>query len=238
MYFWAIDPPSERVQSIAKVTEKMTVNLNSYAHIIWDWNGTLLNDAWLCVDVMNGMLRDHSLPEITLERYREIFDFPVKDYYLKLGFDFDKESFEIVGMDFMIRYNNRQNETALHPEARKILEIIRDKGIPQSILSAREENELRHEVVKLDVGKFFSLVYGLDDHYAHGKTDVGIRLIRDLAISPEKVLFIGDTLHDADVAKDLGVDCILVPEGHQATERLTGSGTMVVASLKDFIELL
>ena len=65
-------------------------------HVIWDWNGTLLDDAWLCVDVMNGMLSKRGLPLITLEIYRNIFDFPVRDYYLKLGYDFDNESFEMV----------------------------------------------------------------------------------------------------------------------------------------------
>ena len=39
------------------------MKLTAYAHVIWDWNGTLLDDAWLCVDVMNGVLRAHDLPK-------------------------------------------------------------------------------------------------------------------------------------------------------------------------------
>ncbi len=73
------------------------IDFKNYAHVIWDWNGTLLNDAWLCVDVMNGMLAERKLPLRTLEQYMEIFDFPVRDYYIKLGFDFSRESFEVVG---------------------------------------------------------------------------------------------------------------------------------------------
>ena len=38
------------------------IDLKKYTNIIWDWNGTLLDDAWLCVDVMNGMLKEHGLP--------------------------------------------------------------------------------------------------------------------------------------------------------------------------------
>ena len=43
-----------------------------YKHIIWDWNGTLLNDAWLFVEIMNGVLDNRNMDTITLEKYRKI----------------------------------------------------------------------------------------------------------------------------------------------------------------------
>ena len=63
-------------------------------NIIWDWNGTLLDDAWLCRDVMNGMLRLRDMDFLSAERYREIFDFPIVRYYERIGFDLERESFE------------------------------------------------------------------------------------------------------------------------------------------------
>jgi phosphoglycolate phosphatase len=216
----------------------MKLDLERYSHILWDWNGTLLDDAWLCVQVMNSMLAERNLPPLTLERYRDIFSFPVKDYYLVLGFDFENEPFEKVGMEFMDLYNLRQMECTLHREVPEILSKVAAKGIPQSVLSAREENELRIEILDAGIAPFFDKICGLDDHYAHGKTDVGIKLIKDLGLKPEKVLFIGDTLHDAEVAKELNVDCILIPEGHHSPERLSGSGFPVVESLRAFYRLL
>jgi len=209
-----------------------------YNHIIWDWNGTLLNDAWLCVDVMNGMLAGYSLPLATLEYYRAIFDFPVKDYYEKLGFDFSKDPFEKVGMEFTDLYNERQKEASLHKEVLDVLEMLHKKGYRQSILSAREQNELRKETVEMGVSPYFSKVYGLDDHYAHGKTEVGKRLLSALKQPKEDYLFIGDTLHDAAVAEELGIDCVLVPNGHQSQERLLSSGRPVVDSIRDIMNML
>jgi phosphoglycolate phosphatase len=211
----------------------MNPRLQKYTHIIWDWNGTLLDDAWLCVEVMNGMLREHSLPEITVDRYRSIFDFPVRDYYLMLGFDFEKEPFEVVGMEFMIRYNQRQKECRLHPEVKEILRFFKEHGFRQCILSAREQNELRQETINLDVNSFFDHICGLDDHYAHGKTDVGIQLLKDLTIPNEKIVFIGDTRHDAEVAREIGISCILVPNGHHSPERLEGFGFPIISTLTD-----
>ena len=127
-----------------------------YRHIIWDWNGTLLDDAWLCVDVMNGMLRERNLPERTIDQYREIFDFPVMDYYLKLGFDFGKEPFEEVGLEFIVRYNKRQKETTLHPEVMQVLEHFmtsRDTG-SSSFRPGNRRNCCRRSPI-LDVARYF-----------------------------------------------------------------------------------
>jgi phosphoglycolate phosphatase len=214
------------------------MELKRITHIIWDWNGTLLDDAWLCVEVMNGILKEHSLEPITLEVYRDVFGFPVKDYYSLLGFDFKKESFEVVGMEFMIRYNKRQHECRLHPEVRHILSYCRDKGFRQCILSAREQNELVSETVNLEVRPFFELIYGLDDHYAHGKTDVGRRLLFDLNQPAETLIFAGDTLHDAEVAEELGIRCILIPNGHNSESRLKATGLPVMSTLGGFVRNL
>ena len=55
----------------------------NYKHIIWDWNGTLINDAWLFVDVMNNILQKRDMHIITIKKYRDIFGFPIKNYYKK-----------------------------------------------------------------------------------------------------------------------------------------------------------
>lgn len=208
---------------------------SDYKHIIWDWNGTLLNDAWLCVEVMNGMLAGRGMQQVSMDFYRSVFSFPVRDYYEKLGFDFEKESFEKVGMEFMVLYNRRQKECALHPEAVPVLQAFRQRGFGQSILSAREQNELRAETVDLGVSGFFEKVYGLDDHYAHGKTDVGVKLIADLGLPPSSLMFIGDTRHDAEVAREIGIDCILIPNGHHNEERLKQCGFPVIPGLNELI---
>jgi phosphoglycolate phosphatase len=63
-------------------------------HIIWDWNGTILDDFQLCVEIINGMLIKRNMPTITKDEYSDIFDFPVKKYYKRIGFEFHKDSFE------------------------------------------------------------------------------------------------------------------------------------------------
>lgn len=214
------------------------IDFKKYKHVIWDWNGTLLNDAWLCVDVMNGMLEERKLPTRTLEQYMEVFDFPVRAYYEKLGYDFTKEDFEVVGLEFMVRYNKRQRESTLHEGAVQILNLFSEMGFRQYILSAREQVELIEETRKLNVYQYFTRIYGLQNHYAHGKTDVGYLLIEEIAAPLETILFIGDTRHDAEVARELGIDCVLISNGHHTRERLKRMNFPIVSSINEVINSL
>lgn len=210
----------------------------AYRHVIWDWNGTLLNDAWLCVDCMNVLLRARGLQELTVERYQETFDFPVVDYYRRLGFDFARETFEAAGTEFILAYEQRKEECDLQPFARETVATLRDAGLTQSVLSAYRQDTLEQLVSHFGLRDAFIRLVGLQDHYAAGKVDLGCRWIAELPHAPSDVLLVGDTTHDAETARAMGVDCVLVPGGHNTTERLQACGVPVLGSLRDISLLL
>lgn len=211
-----------------------------YQHIIWDWNGTIIDDAWLCVDVMNGVLARRNMPTITLEKYQEVFDFPVINYYRRLGFDFEEEPFEVSGTEFIVNYEKRRHEISLHPGAKRTLEAVRGIGITQSLLSAYKQETLEELTNELNVRQFFINVVGLDDHYAHSKIESGKKWIAELGsrYDPEVILFGGDTVHDHEVAEAMGVDCILIAGGHHRRERLETCLVPVLDSLPEVVTLL
>ena len=85
-------------------------------------NGTLLDDVETCVDVMNGMLERRGLaPLKSVECYRGIFTFPVREYYKKAGLDPARESFEKLALEYISEYNRRALSCGLVPYAREIL---------------------------------------------------------------------------------------------------------------------
>lgn len=193
--------------------------LSRYRHVIWDWNGTLLDDTDLCIDVMNGMLARRGLPLIDRERYQAAFDFPVRDYYARIGFDVDRE-FEQLSVEFITAYDARRFDCRMHAGAEAVLGAVGSAGASQSILSAYRQETLREIVGHFRIGRHFIRLNGLDNIHAHGKTDLGRAWIRDLGLPPAEVLMIGDTVHDHEVACAMGVDCLLVACGHHAATRL------------------
>lgn len=211
---------------------------NNYKHIIWDWNGTLLNDVDLCKEIINRILIQNKLPELSLKRYREIFTFPVQDYYVAAGLDFSKTSFEVLGKDFIDEYESKKLECSLHENAINVLSAIHKKGIKQSVLSAYLHANLVNILEHYNLIQYFDNIVGLDNIYAGSKTHLGLRLIEEINVNKKEVLFIGDTLHDADVASAMGVDCILISKGHQAKKKLIKNSHIVVDNMTDLYKIL
>ncbi|MEZ4883127.1 MAG: HAD hydrolase-like protein [Chitinophagales bacterium] len=213
-----------------------------YEHIIWDWNGTLLNDVDLCVAIVNEMLTAHHeelLEEITNEHYRSIFDFPVIQYYERVGFDFTKESFDDLCVKFIGSYHSKALELQLHHEVRDVLSYIAALGFQQSILSAAKQEGLRQMVRQHQIDHFFQHIMGEDDHYAHGKVQNARRLRDTLkGVADHKLLLIGDTTHDFEVAQAIEADCILIAHGHHSHQKLQKTGAKVVNSLGELMSHL
>lgn len=209
--------------------------ISQYSGIIWDWNGTLLDDTHLAVASMNNMLSKRKLPTLSLERYKQVFTFPVKEYYREVGFDFDREPFEIPALEFIVQYNQRVLDCSLHKEAFPALNHFRDLGIPQFILSAMKQDMLDQCLEYYRIDHFFEHVSGLDDHYANSKLDTGKRMLRELNLNPGELLLVGDTVHDFEVASELGCACVLVSNGHQSHDRLKSTGALVIEALTELI---
>jgi phosphoglycolate phosphatase len=208
-----------------------SVQLKKYRHLIWDWNGTLLDDAWLCREIMNQQLNRRGLPVLSAERYEEIFDFPVEKYYRAVGFDWSRETFQEAGTEFIQKYEQRKQECGLQPGGKVLLADLAAGGWSQAVLSAYSHHTLEEFLGHFGVRQHFRSVAGSRDHYAVGKVGHGLKMLEELHVSPRETLLIGDTTHDAEVARAMGVDCVLVPCGHNSRIRLAGCGVPVVENL-------
>ncbi len=198
-----------------------------------DWNGTLLDDGWLFVNIMNSILKRRGMDTITLEKYRMIFGFPVIDYYKKLGFDLKKEPFEKSGLEFIKRYNNHRYDAQLYPQAIPLLIELRAKRISHSILSAQHQTLLDDLTQYYNIRDYFIEIIGLDNYFAQSKVENGIEWVSRLNLNLQEILMIGDTDHDFEVAKAIGIDCILLSHGHHCSKRLKKTGAKVVQNLID-----
>lgn len=207
-----------------------------YKHIIWDWNGTMLNDAWLCVEITNKLLSKRNLPLITSDRYQECMDFPIRLYYNRIGIDFTVESFEDAADEFIVEYDRRVTECSLQDGVRQTIEHLTNRGIRQSILSACEHARLQTRIDCFGLRSYFDKLAGLDDCYAVSKVEVGRNMLRELDCRLEETVLIGDTTHDFETASKIGIDCMLIPSGHQTREKLASCSCTVLCEPIDVLE--
>lgn len=203
-----------------------------FHHIIWDWNGTLLDDTQAGVNAVNAMLAARSLPILDVTAYRELFGFPVKAFYRTVGFRLEEEDWDAMAREFHTLFL-ADASLRLHEQARPTLAELRQAGIGQSVLSASEQTILDAMLDDYGVTCFFDNVCGVDNLYGHSKLELGHALLRRLGLPQERVLMIGDSLHDHEVAAALGIRCLLVAQGHQSHARLANSGAPVLRSLAE-----
>ena len=203
--------------------------------IIWDWNGTLLDDVTSAVSALNKMLALRGIPPTTLEFYRENFGFPVRPFYAKVGVDLEHEDWDRICVDFH-RFVNDEPKI-LRADAKDALALARGMGMRQTILSALREDMLLHDVKEAGVADMLDAIYGVDNLDGATKLSRGYDLLRliESRLGEVNLFFVGDTLHDAEVAKGLGARCILVEGGHQSPQRLAAAGVPVTATLVDAV---
>jgi len=212
--------------------------LRHFEHIIWDWNGTLLDDLQLCIDIINQLLIDLGMPPQNIQSYRELFDFPVIRYYERLGFDCTQSSFQKTSDRFIAAYEESKYNQALHPDALATIQAFKKAGMGQSILSASKRVSLLEMLEHHQLMPYLEAVLGLDDHYAAGKEHLGKEWIRMEHCDPQRVLYIGDTVHDFEVARSMGCHCLLVSHGHHSEQRLRQHTNQVVSNLSCLLDEL
>ena len=201
--------------------------------LIWDWNGTLLDDVSAAVNALNRMLASRDASPITIDHYRRRFGFPVRPFYAELGVDLDKWDWDEICKDFH-SYVAAEPQS-VREDARAALEMARDMGFRQCVLSALRQDLLEDALERNGFRGFFDLVYGVDNLDGASKLQRGRELVEAIGEDAKCATLIGDTLHDAEVAGELGVDCVLVSCGHQTASRLSASGCKVVPSLLDAV---
>ena len=206
--------------------------------IIWDWNGTIVNDAFVFIKIMNGFLKERGLPLISLEDYKNFFVFPVKDYYKSLGFNFSKESFDSLTLSFIKQYKKHMFTPPLVKNIRRLLFYLNEKEVLQFIVSAQENSLLKKAVDHYKLKGLFSDVQGTNNYQAASKITVAQKTFNKHLKKSKKTILIGDTEHDAEVAKTLNIDCCLVSYGHCTQKKLKRTSFPVVSSVKELKAML
>lgn len=206
-------------------------------YCIWDFNGTILDDVETGIRSVNYLLAQRGLKKIeSREEYREIFGFPVREYYQRLGFDFEKEPYEVIAPLWVEQYLKNVKDAPLFEDVKETIRLFRQSGVRQIILSATEIGMLRGQLRELGLEQEFEEILGLDNIHAASKE----RLAKAWRSRHPKAtaIYIGDTDHDCQVAKAMNVPCVLITRGHQAPHRLSAFGVPMYDTLADLVNAM
>ena len=200
--------------------------MGSTTYILWDWNGTLLDDTEAALATLNFMIVERGGTPMTMEYYRDRFAFPVKPFYDAIGIVAkDAAEWDAIAREYHEVYARQPKR--LNRGAVAALETVRRAGVKQSIISALRQDLLEKDVSDYGVKDYFECVYGTDNLDGASKLDRALELLQRIVETARpgeaelsRVVLIGDALHDKDVADALGVRCVLCAQGSHASWRL------------------
>lgn len=204
-------------------------------YVIWDFNGTILDDLELCLNILNQMLLNQDKQPIDLKTYKEIFGFPIKEYYTQAGLSFENQTFNQLSLDFIKAYQPKSLNEKLHEGVIHTLKTIQSLGLKNVLLSASETNNLIEQVKHFEIDQYFDFVIGTDNVNAIGKVERGLEFMHSNNIDPKQVIYIGDTIHDYEVATQMGVQVVLFDGGHQSYDRLKPLKVSIIHQINDII---
>jgi phosphoglycolate phosphatase len=207
--------------------------------VIWDWNGTLLDDVDCCVATLNALRGQRQLAALSREEYRGQFGFPVRAFYEQIGFHFPTDDdFARLSQHFIADYCGRGTEMRVTASAPGTLARLAARGVDHVVVSAMEHRLLGEMLASHQLMPHLGGYHGRPDHSAGSKVAIGAAAVRALGRDPGALLVVGDTLHDLELAQAIGARAVLYAGGHQSRQRLEGAGVPVIDDLQGLERLL
>ena len=99
------------------------------------------------------------------------------------------------------------------------------------VISASEQQNLLKQLSPFELNGWLDGAHGIADIYAASKLSIAQRWLATTGADPAKVVFVGDSEHDYEIAMALGACCVLFSGGHHARSHLAGLGVPVVDDL-------
>jgi phosphoglycolate phosphatase-like HAD superfamily hydrolase len=205
-------------------------------HIVWDWNGTLLDDLELVVAATNASLASAGGGPVTVDDHRRDFRRPVPHYYgWVLGRELTDAEFATIDHTFHQSYNSGLAACRLAPGAQAALERWRGS---QSLLSMWFHDDLVPTIDRYGLTGHFGRVDGLRATVGGGMKAPHLAAhLAALGLRGDGCVLIGDSLDDAAAAASVGADCILYSGGLTHPEKLATAGLPVADTLADAVAL-
>ena len=212
--------------------------IRKYKHVVWDWNGTLIDDSLICHEITMHQLAMRGLPPLPFQEFRKAYRHPIVDFLRELGLVKEISDLPTVAHEFHDLYSMRRHAAKLHQGAEDLLAQIAELGLTQSILSAHPHEMLEEIVNDFEIAHFFSELLGLGDKLSGSKSQNGVDWLNRQSLERNEVLLVGDTDHDLETANAMGIDCILVTHGAQHHEYLTTLNCKTAKNLGQLLALL
>lgn len=214
--------------------------LTEVKHVVWDWNGTILDDNDAVVRAVNQVCVEFGRDPIDIDHWRATYRRPLRDCYAEL---LDRaltvEDWALIDRLYHDSYHGLLDTCRLATGVPDELRRWQARGRGQSLLSMWFHDRLVSLVADYQLTDLFVRIDGLRAELGGGsKTEHLAEHLTAQGLPGAEVLVIGDVTDDADAAAQVGAQCVLVTTGVMNRQQLAGRGVPVVDSIAEALALI
>lgn len=210
---------------------------SKYKCVVWDWNGTIIDDVHTALKAVNDMLLKRNMSPITLAQYHSYIDTPIYKFYENI-FDLSVVTMDMITKEFDSGYEKYLKENPINDGAFEIMQMIKDNACKQIIVSSSNDDLVNDKSRRFGVAQYMDFVSGSGNSFVGSKVERAKSVIGNVTNDYKSVIVIGDTLHDFELSQELGSECVLISTGHQSRSDLLRTGKPVIDSLYQLKEYL
>ena len=211
--------------------------MKKYSTIIWDFNGTIIDDVTAALGAVNDMLIRRNQNPIDLDTYYKSMGVPIWKFYERVFLPGTITPQEAIA-EFDSGYEKHLSKNPLMEGIVEILSLFKSMGKHQIVVSASHVDKVKARLSELKVLDFFSDVLAHSDYNADSKTYLAREYFKSNNLDLYDAVVIGDSVFDFTMASELQCDCILTTQGHQSRREFSTVDAQIIDSLYELKNII
>jgi phosphoglycolate phosphatase len=206
-----------------------------YDLIVFDWDGTVMDSTAIIAGSIQAACRDMNLPVPSDEAANYVIGMGLVDALRHAVPDATESMYEPLALRYRHHFLAQDASIPLFEGARETIIELHEGGYSLAVATGKNRNGLNRVLASTEMGKYFHATRTADQTFSKPHPAMLLEIMDELGVSAERVLMVGDTTHDLQMAINAGVDAVGVTHGAHPADQL--SELKPLALVSDFHEL-
>lgn len=187
--------------------------------LVFDWDGTLFDSTKIIVRSLQDAVADVGATPPSEEQARWVIGMGLGAALAKVAPDVPASRQQDLVMRYRYHYLQRQDDLLLFDGALEMLQRLKARGYQLAVATGKSRRGLDHVLDSLEVRGLFAASRTADETAGKPNPLMLRELMHELDIPSGRVLMIGDTSHDLQMANNAEVAALGVSYGaHEVAE--------------------
>ncbi|MDP2804600.1 MAG: HAD-IA family hydrolase [Gallionellaceae bacterium] len=206
-----------------------------YDLIVFDWDGTVMDSTACIASSIQSACRDLDLPVPSDEAAHYVIGMGLVEALRHAVPEVDESNYDALAQRYRYHFLAQDGKMTLFAEARETIIELHGKGYCLAVATGKNRNGLNRVLAATEMTSYFHSTRTADQTFSKPHPAMLLEIMDELGLTAERVLMVGDTTHDLQMALNAGVDAVAITHGAHPEAQLRALNP--IAMVDDFVEL-